>query len=270
MRQPVVKASMARWIGAIVIFSLGGLGCPGPSKNGQGAAAPVPPSPGPAQQVASEPSDPGDEGQGSPGSGQNVPGQFDYYVLSLSWSPQFCATRGKQARPDDPQCGMGVSFGFVLHGLWPQYSASGYPESCSVGTSPDPALVQRMLRIMPSPRLVQHEWQKHGTCSGLSPDRYFAQAESLFSGLRIPARYQKPSDPVATTTTEFRQELIAENPALPADSIAVYCRGNQLREVRICYSKDLKPQSCSSAVHDGCPRAGITVLPVRSAPSSAQ
>lgn len=264
-----------RWLratgaAALAVGVLGLLACPGPSSNGQGTTTPrLSTAGGAAQSEPSEPVEPGDEVQQGPGTGQHIPGQFDYYVLSLSWSPQFCATRGKQARPDDPQCGVGASFGFVLHGLWPQYSARGYPESCSVGTTPDAALVQRMLRIMPSPRLVQHEWQKHGTCSGLTPDRYFAQAESLYSALHIPPRLQHPSEPVATTVAELRDELVRDNPGLPPDGIALYCKGPMLREIRICYSKDLKPQSCSAAVRDACPRAGITVLPVRQAAGSA-
>ena len=39
--------------------------------------------------------------------GQNVPGAFDFYVLSLSWSPSFCAQaaeRGSSGRAQ-AQCG---------------------------------------------------------------------------------------------------------------------------------------------------------------------
>src|SRR5262249_40589503 len=57
---------------------------------------------------------------------QNAPGQFDYYVLSLSWSPSFCETATGNARRQ--QCGT-RPFSFVVHGLWPQYER-GFPESC--------------------------------------------------------------------------------------------------------------------------------------------
>jgi ribonuclease T2 len=268
--------------------------CPTPAKTGQGQAAPTTPAantgggtttptapptntqapPPPAGSVqAGSVQEPGEGGDGDEGGGggsrHHVAGQFDYYVLSLSWSPQFCASRGKQARPDDTQCGVGASFGFVLHGLWPQYAAQGYPESCAVPGPLDTGLVQRLQRIMPSQRLVQHEWQKHGTCSGLTAERYFSQAETLFNGLRIPPRLQKPSAPLTTSPAELRQELVASNPGLPPSSIAIYCRGALLREVRICYSKDLKPQSCAATVRDGCPSAGVTVLPPRPAATAA-
>src|SRR3979411_349189 len=53
---------------------------------------------------------------------QNAPGEFDFYVLSLSWSPSFCeeaAERGGGGR-SQVQCG-GRPYSFVVHGLWPQY-----------------------------------------------------------------------------------------------------------------------------------------------------
>src|SRR5215212_5317363 len=53
---------------------------------------------------------------------QNAPGEFDFYVLSLSWSPSFCdaaSERGNSGRNQQAQCG-GRPFSFVVHGLWPQ------------------------------------------------------------------------------------------------------------------------------------------------------
>lgn len=193
---------------------------------------------------------------------KNVAGVFDFYVLSLSWSPQHCATR-RSPRPDDPQCGSGHSFGFIVHGLWPQY-VTGYPESCAVPQPVAPELVQRMLRIMPGLRLIQHEWDKHGTCSGLSVDQYFAQIESLWAGLRIPQRYLLPAEPLATSAMALRAELLAANPTLPPDgsSVAVVCQGEQLQEVRLCYDKELRPRACSAAVADSCPAPGFSVRPV--------
>src|ERR1700676_4796019 len=61
---------------------------------------------------------------------QNAPGEFDFYVLSLSWSPSFCeeaSERGNEGR-SQVQCG-GRPFSFVVHGLWPQYE-HGFPDYC--------------------------------------------------------------------------------------------------------------------------------------------
>ena len=193
---------------------------------------------------------------------KNVAGVFDFYVLSLSWSPQHCATR-RSPRPDDPQCGSGRSFGFIVHGLWPQY-VTGYPESCTVPQPVAPELAQRMLRIMPGLRLIQHEWDKHGTCSGLSSEQYFAQIETLWAGLQIPSRYLMPAEPLHTSAMALRAELLAANPALPADgsSVAVVCQGEQLQELRLCYGKDFRPRACTATVADSCPAPGFVIRPV--------
>src|SRR5690606_36554500 len=104
---------------------------------------------------------------------QNAPGQFDFYVLALSWSPSYCeASAERGSSRNDPQCA-GRPFAFVVHGLWPQYER-GFPEYCRV---PAPRLnrsiVGAMLDVMPSQRLIYHQWDKHGTCTGLSPNSYF-------------------------------------------------------------------------------------------------
>jgi ribonuclease T2 len=52
-------------------------------------------------------------------------GQFDFYVLALSWSPGFCENSGSRSR----QCDSGRGLGFVTHGLWPQ-NEQGYPSFC--------------------------------------------------------------------------------------------------------------------------------------------
>src|SRR6476659_3186155 len=59
---------------------------------------------------------------------QNRPGQFDFYVLSLSWSPSFCEASGERGTPPQQQCGA-RPYSFVVHGLWPQYE-NGFPEFC--------------------------------------------------------------------------------------------------------------------------------------------
>src|SRR5688572_2676514 len=93
---------------------------------------------------------------------QNQPGQFDFYVLALSWSPSFCEAAAERGNPPKEQCGV-RPFSFVVHGLWPQYEKD-FPEFCQ---NPAPRLdrniVSSMLDLMPAPRLIFHQWDKHGT-----------------------------------------------------------------------------------------------------------
>jgi ribonuclease T2 len=187
------------------------------------------------------------------------PGEFAYYVLSLSWSPQFCA--GSANGSADPQCSGGRRFGFVAHGLWPQ-DERGWPESCG-GRPLEGSVIERMLDIMPSPKLIRHEWEKHGTCSGLAPSDYFGKVREAFSSVRIPPSFRGPSASVRTTPEKFRRALLEANPHLAADEVAILCSGRYLDEVRVCFDKGLAPRRCASDVRDHCAGPEMIVRPVR-------
>jgi ribonuclease T2 len=170
------------------------------------------------------------------------PGEFDYYAMSLSWSPAFCATRN-----DPDQCERPRPLGFVLHGLWPQY-ANGFPQSCSSERLPGPVRTKYAL-LFPSPKLIEHEWKKHGTCSGLDAAAYFELSARLKDKLVIPGAYQTPDKPVRTTYAGMAQAFKAANPALVLDAVLPFCGGGGrfLREVRVCYSKQGAYMACSPA-----------------------
>ena len=129
---------------------------------------------------------------------QNRPGQFDYYVLALSWSPSFCEGSAERGREQKEQCGA-RPYSFVVHGLWPQYER-GFPEFCQ---QPSPRLdrniVSSMLDLMPAPRLIFNEWDKHGTCSGLNPRAYFDAVRKARAVVKIPEAYIEPERPLTVS-----------------------------------------------------------------------
>jgi ribonuclease T2 len=176
---------------------------------------------------------------------QNVPGQFDYYALTLSWSPDYCATNGNT---DPQQCSSGKKLGFVLHGLWPQYTR-GYPANCTTEAF-DPQILQQFPNLYPSPKLYSHEWEKHGTCSGLTQPKYHQLEKTLKDSVKIPDRYVHPSQPFRVTLTNFKQDFVQANPGFTDKSIAPTCSGSGrfLQETQICYAKDGKPTACSEDV----------------------
>jgi ribonuclease T2 len=199
----------------------------------------------------------------------NVAGEFDYYVLVLSWSPSFCMTaeRGR----DDVQCARtdGRRFGFVLHGLWPQYE-QGYPLRCRTPWRPvvPGPVIDSMLDIMPGKGLVIHQYREHGTCSGLRPAQYFALARQLFRRIRIPERFLNPFEVQFVAPRRLIGEFLRANPGLGPDMISITCGGqlNRLRDVRICLTKDGRPRPCTG---DGgqrtrCRADDMHVPPVRS------
>lgn len=192
------------------------------------------------------------------------PGDFDYYALVLSWSPSFCL--GKDGA-DDPQCDRKRAYAFVLHGLWPQYR-KGYPQECRIGRKPwvSKRTIDSMLDIMPSPRLVIHEYKKHGTCSGLDPESYFALSRKLTNSIVIPERYRASTRTIETSVADLEADFLAANPKLKADMIAISCgKPNRLRDIRICFDLDGDPRSCGANEDQSrlCRNKQISLPPVR-------
>src|SRR5712664_524566 len=129
---------------------------------------------------------------------QNRPGQFDFYVLALSWSPSFCEAAGERGTPPQQQCAA-RPYSFVVHGLWPQYE-KGFPEFCQVPAPRlDRDIVSSMLDLMPAPRLLFREWDQHGTCSGLSPRAYFDTVRKARAVVKIPDAYLEPKEILSVT-----------------------------------------------------------------------
>jgi ribonuclease T2 len=189
-----------------------------------------------------------------------APGQFDYYVLSLTWSPQYCADNGGDR--DQRQCGAQRHYAFVLHGLWPQ-DERGLPQSCAAGGTLPRSLVDRMLDVMPSPSLVRHEWATHGTCSGLAAEPYFAAARRAFESVRIPDRFRAPVREVYVSPRTVGTEFVDANPSLPPAGIAVLCSGRYLREVRICLDRHLRSRPCGRDIRSRCRGHEVIVRPLR-------
>jgi ribonuclease T2 len=189
---------------------------------------------------------------------QSKVGDFDYYVVSLSWSPTYCVTHPNDKR----QCG-GRGFGFVLHGLWPQKSQGGYPADCPTNSKPSAAMVQKTLAFMPSERLIAHEWAKHGSCSGLSGDEYLALSDKAFGSINLPQAFQAPGSSRQLTADQIVAEFVQANPGLSKDSLAVKCSGGEFEELRVCVDTQLKPMSCGKGVRTQCRRDAVQVRAVR-------
>lgn len=182
---------------------------------------------------------------------------FDYYLASFSWSPTWC-----ESNPDDrEQCGR-RGYGFILHGLWPQYDSGSGPRDCRSNARPDQQTISRTLAFMPSRRLIEHEWRAHGSCSGLAPDAYFNLADRAFAAIRIPQALTATAIPPSMTAEDVRSAFVAANPDLQADMLGVSCRGNSLAEVRICLDTDLQPRQCGRGVGMRCPRTVALRIPL--------
>jgi ribonuclease T2 len=191
---------------------------------------------------------------GQPQSGR--PGNFDYYLFTLSWSPEYCHSHREAV-----ECAGGNHYGFIVHGLWPQFFNGRYPERCSTDNVPDnPSSVSG---IMPDPSLIRHEWQTHGTCSGLSPNQYFGLIRQTFDSIRIPTAFVNPTRSFTMRPSDVKQAFRQANPKIGDSSIAVSCPQNYLTGVQICVAKNGTPISCPPNAARDCRAGSIRIPPVR-------
>ena len=195
---------------------------------------------------------------------QDVPGQFDFYVLSLSWSPSFCATAAERSsgREANAQCGV-RPYSFVVHGLWPQFD-KGFPEYCQLPAPRlDHGIVASMLDLMPAPHLIFNEWDRHGTCSGQTPRAYFETVRKARAAVKIPPDYADLKEPLDVTPGSVEDAVLKANPGLSRGAIAIACARRRLTEVRLCLSKDLQFRDCPQIVKHSCRRDQLVMPPTR-------
>jgi ribonuclease T2 len=173
-------------------------------------------------------------------------GSFEYYVLSLSWAPNYCASH-----PGDNsgECRGGNHTGFVLHGLWPQSERGPSLISCAPARPVAHALVDHMLLYMPSRGLIQHEWAEHGTCSGLSPQEYFNQAEQAFKSIKIPPQYHSLDHAQEFTVGDLEQSFASANHAAAA-AFRASCHDGELVNLEVCLTKDLQFRGCGARARE--------------------
>jgi ribonuclease T2 len=190
-----------------------------------------------------------------------TPGQFDYYLLSLSWSPAFCLQQ-----PDSPECNGPRRFGFIVHGLWPQ-NETGWPQNCGADTWVPESVAQAISDLMPARKLVYHEWTTHGTCSGLDPQAFFALVRRAYESVAIPTDFQSTAAPIEQSPDDIVRAFMRANPRRPADSIVATCSRQgapRLREVHVCFDRDLSARACSpDALREACRASSVIVPPIR-------
>ena len=182
--------------------------------------------------------------------GDGTAGQFDYYVLSLSWSPTFCALSG-DARGED-QCAPHHDHSFTLHGLWPQYE-SGWPSDCHTATGdPTKGQTRAMADIMGSGGLAWYEWKKHGRCAGLPPADYFALSRRAYERIVIPPVFRNLRKDVKLPASVVEDAFVDANPGLERTMITVTCDAGRVEEARICLTKDIEFRPCGADAARDC------------------
>lgn len=189
--------------------------------------------------------------------GQQGSASFDYYLLSLSWAPNYCASHPTDS---SSECKAGNHTAFVLHGLWPSSNNNPMqPLSCAPARPVASDIVQHMLEYFPDKGLIQHEWAKHGTCSGLTSAQYFGKVEQAFKAVQVPDRYKKLNHSQQISVHDVEQEFAQANNA-PAEAFRLSCHAEQLVALEACLDKDLHYQECPANARE-CPSSQVKLAP---------
>jgi ribonuclease T2 len=186
---------------------------------------------------------------------------FAYYLLVLSYAPDFCGQ--PQGDKDPRECGAGRHVGFVVHGLWPQGETSRGPENCGSAGPVSQQIMQATLPYVPTESLIQHEWKAHGTCSGLGAADYFAALRKARDSVTLPADLSQPTENLRLSPAQIESKLASANSSFPATAFRTSCYNQgELKEIRICLNKDLSPRGCGPSAGE-CTAPNVTLLPVR-------
>ena len=188
-------------------------------------------------------------------------GAFDYYVMALSWSPNWCALEGDKR--GSPQCDDDTGFGWVLHGLWPQYE-SGWPSYCPTGArNPSRTDTRAEADLFGSSGSAWHQWNKHGRCSGLTAADYYRLSREAYGRVERPALLRKLTDPVRLPANVIEQAFLEANETLSNDQITITCKAGRIQEARICMTHDLEFRTCGRDVSRDCSMPDALFAPLR-------
>lgn len=195
-----------------------------------------------------------------PAQADDVAGEFDYYVMALSWSPNWCDLEGRER--GSPQCDADADYGWILHGLWPQYER-GWPANCRTRYSaPSRQQTGAMADIMGTSGLAWHQWRKHGVCSGLDASDYYALSREAYSRVTRPQVFRDLSRDVTLPATLIEEAFLQDNPDISPDGLTVTCKAGAIQEVRICLTRNLTPRTCGADVRRDCtmPNAAFSAI----------
>ena len=116
-----------------------------------------------------------------------------------------------------------------------------------------------MREITPSPQLLQHEWAKHGSCTGDDPRRYFAEEARLYRTI-TPPDMRALARRRGLTAADVAQAFADANPGLPPAALRMNVnRRGWLEEAWLCLGLDKRPRPCAASAGGAPPGASLRI-----------
>lgn len=188
-------------------------------------------------------------------------GDFDYYVLSLSWSPNWCATTGDQRGSE--QCDPERDLGWVVHGLWPQYE-DGWPSYCKTAVrAPSRSMTAAQADLFGTGGAAWYQWKKHGSCAGIEAEVYYDLVRKAFGAVNRPEVFRKLTNSVRLPASVVEEAFLQANPDWHADMLTITCKADRIQEARLCLTKDLEPRTCARDVVRDCTAQRALLDPIK-------
>ena len=199
----------------------------------------------------------------TPAAAQDRAGDFDHYLLALSWIPAYCADDGDDRR--DPRCVDGSAIGWAVHGLWPQNRDGEWPEYCHTSQrDPSRRETSDEAGLFGTSGAAWHQWNKHGRCSGLSAQGYYALVRQAVASITLPAVFSAVNRELRVDPDVVEAAFIEANPGITEDMMVTGCQDGDLVELRVCLTRDLHPMDCDPAtLRRECRLPTATLLPLR-------
>jgi len=194
-----------------------------------------------------------------PGNGPAA-GQFDTYVLAMSYMNDFCV-----AHPNKTECKTPLtSPEMALHGLWPnvygdrqhKYQYCGTVTEADIGndwcnatrdvkSKMDSDTFATLGEVEPGVQscLYNHEWYAHGTCSGQSVDAFFKVSENLAKKFIALPHFQqvlKNGYGKGIAKSDILDALKIDMGGEVTDSVAIQCRSVKGSDGPIFYFSELQ------------------------------
>jgi ribonuclease T2 len=194
---------------------------------------------------------------------QDVAGEFDHFLLALSWTPAYCAVDGD--RRNDPRCEDGRGIGWAVHGLWPQHADGDWPEYCHTGhRDPSRRETRDQAGLFGTSGAAWHQWNKHGRCTGLSAGDFYDLTQIAVDRVSLPDVFEAITRELRIDPNVVEAAFIEANPGLGPDMMVTSCRGGDLVELRVCLTRELEPRACADeTLRRVCRLDAATLLPLR-------